>query len=73
MGRSEAPGTPPQLLTTILDAVYIDTKGHKSIVSVKAKPAFQAILRSAGIMTEEVGLITVNSLPSVVQRVSVRN
>jgi len=33
-----------QLLTTILDAVYIDMKGSKSIVSVKAKPAFQAVL-----------------------------
>ena len=33
-----------QLLTTILDAVYIDMKDQKSIVSVKAKPAFQAVL-----------------------------
>ena len=33
-----------QLLTTILDAVYIDMKGSKSIVSVKAKPVFQAVL-----------------------------
>ena len=33
-----------QLLTTILDAVYIDLKDKKSIVSVKAKPAFQAVL-----------------------------
>ena len=31
-------------MTTILDAVYIDMKGSKSIVSVKAKPAFQAVL-----------------------------
>ena len=34
-----------QLLTTILDAVYIDMKDKKSIVSVKAKPAFQAVFR----------------------------
>ena len=33
-----------QRLTTILDAVYIDLKGSKSIVSVKAKPAFQGVL-----------------------------
>ena len=33
-----------QLLTTILDAVYIDMKGSKSIVSVKAKPVFRAVL-----------------------------
>ena len=33
-----------QLLTTILNAVYIDLKGKKSIVSVKAKPAFRAVL-----------------------------
>jgi hypothetical protein len=33
-----------QLLTTILDAVYIDMKGSKSIVSAKAKPAFRAVL-----------------------------
>ena len=33
-----------QLLTTILDAVYIDLKDKKSIVSVKAKPVFQAVL-----------------------------
>ena len=33
-----------QLLTTILDAVYIDMKGSKAIVSVKAKPAFQGVL-----------------------------
>ncbi|MCH7972225.1 MAG: recombinase family protein, partial [Chloroflexi bacterium] len=36
-----------QLLTTILDAVYIDMKDKKSIVSVKAKPAFQAVLGMA--------------------------
>ena len=33
-----------QLLTMILDAVYIDMKYKKSIVSMKAKPAFQAVL-----------------------------
>ena len=33
-----------QLLTTVLDAVYIDMKDKKSIVSVKLKPAFQAVL-----------------------------
>ncbi|MCH8911272.1 MAG: hypothetical protein IH867_11130 [Chloroflexi bacterium] len=33
-----------QLLTTILDAVYIDLKGSKSVVSVKAKPAFNAVI-----------------------------
>ena len=33
-----------QLLTTILDAVYIDMKDRKSIISVKAKPAFQIVL-----------------------------
>ena len=33
-----------QLLTMILDAVYVDMKDKKSIVSVKAKPAFQAVL-----------------------------
>ena len=37
-----------QLLMTILDAVYIDLKGQKSIVSVKAKPAFQAMLEMNG-------------------------
>ena len=36
-----------QVLTTILDAVYIDMKDQKSIVSVKAKPAFRAVLRLA--------------------------
>ena len=36
-----------QLLTTILDAVYIDVKDRKAIVSVKAKPAFQAVLGMA--------------------------
>ena len=40
-----------QLLVTILDAVYIDMKGSKSIVSVKVKPAFQAVF----------GLVTPNS------------
>ena len=33
-----------QLLTTTLDAVYIDMKDKKSIVSVKVKPVFQAVL-----------------------------
>ena len=33
-----------QLLATILDAVYIDMKGSKSIVSVKLKPVFQAVV-----------------------------
>ena len=33
-----------QLLTTILDAVYIDMKDRKSIVSVKLKPTFQAVV-----------------------------
>ena len=33
-----------QLLTMTLDAVYIDMKGSKSIVSVKAKPVFRAVL-----------------------------
>ena len=33
-----------QLLSTILDAVYIDMKGSRSIVSVKAKPTFHVIL-----------------------------
>ena len=37
-----------QLLRTILDAVYIDMKDRKSIVSVKAKPAFRAVLGVAG-------------------------
>jgi len=37
-----------QLLTMILDAVYIDMKGSKSIVSVKAKPAFHAVLGVVG-------------------------
>ena len=32
------------MLTTILDAVYIDMKDRKSIVSVKAKPNFQGVL-----------------------------
>ena len=42
-GREPRPRNATQLLTTILDAVYIDMKGHKSIVSVKLKPAFQAV------------------------------
>ena len=33
-----------QLLTTVFDAIYIDMKGRKSIVSVKTKPVFQAAL-----------------------------
>ena len=33
-----------ELLTIILDAVYIDMKGSKSIVSVKWKPVVQAVL-----------------------------
>ena len=33
-----------QLLTTILDAVYVDMKDGKSIVSMKVKPAFDAVL-----------------------------
>ncbi|MCI0833795.1 MAG: hypothetical protein J4N66_03395 [Chloroflexi bacterium] len=33
-----------QLLTTIPDDVYIDMKNKKSIVSVKAKPAFRVVL-----------------------------
>ena len=37
-----------QLLTTVLDAVYIDMKDGKSIVSVKMKPAFQAVLGVVG-------------------------
>ena len=37
-----------QLLTTILDAVYIDMKGSKAIVSVKAKPVFRAVFGMAG-------------------------
>ena len=36
-----------QRLTTILDAVYIDMKDRKSIVSVKAKPVFRAVLGMA--------------------------
>ena len=35
------------LLFTILDAIYIDMKDEKTIVSVKAKPAFQAVLGMA--------------------------
>ena len=41
-----------QLLATVLDAVYIDTKGSKSIVSVKPKPAFQAVLGVVGLVVE---------------------
>ena len=37
-----------QLLTTIVDAVYIDMKDRKSIVSVTPKPAFQAVLGVIG-------------------------
>ena len=37
-----------QLLTMILDAVYIDMKARKSIALVKAKPAFRAVLWMAG-------------------------
>ncbi len=33
-----------RLLTTILDAVYIDMKDKKSIISVKAKPVFKDVL-----------------------------
>ena len=33
-----------QLLTTVLDAVCIDMRDRKSIVSVKTKPAFRAVL-----------------------------
>ncbi|MCH8909822.1 MAG: hypothetical protein IH867_03685, partial [Chloroflexi bacterium] len=38
-----------RLLTTILDAVYIDMKDRKSIVSLKAKPAFEAVVGLAGL------------------------
>ena len=38
-----------QLLTTILDAVYIDMKERKSIVSMKLKPAFQAVLEATSL------------------------
>ncbi len=37
-----------QLLATVLDAVYIDMKNSKSIVSVKAKPVFHAVLGATG-------------------------
>ena len=40
-----------QLLTTILDAVYIDMKGGMSIVSVKVKPAFHTVPGVAGFLT----------------------
>lgn len=33
-----------QPLTTVLDGVYVDLKASRSIVSVKAKPAFEVIL-----------------------------
>lgn len=36
-----------QLLTMILDAVYIDMKDKKSIVLVKVKPVFEAVLGAA--------------------------
>ena len=36
------------MLTTVLDAVYIDMKDRKAIVSVKAKPVFQGVLGVAG-------------------------
>ncbi len=49
-----------QLLTTILDAVYIDLKGSKSIVSVKVKPAFEVVL---GVST-----IDINSSVALVAR-----
>ena len=45
-----------QLLTTILDAVYIDMKDKRSIVSIKAKPAFQAVL---GLVTPNSTVVTV--------------
>ncbi|MBN4064110.1 recombinase family protein [Dehalococcoides mccartyi] len=37
-----------RLLTTVLDAVYVDLKGSRSIVSVKAKPAFKVVLGVTG-------------------------
>ena len=47
-----------QLLTTILDAVYIDMKDRKSIVSVKAKPAFRAVFDLSISETEIVSNLT---------------
>ena len=38
-----------QLLSTILDGVYIDVKDRKSIMSAKAKPAFEAVVGLAGL------------------------
>lgn len=44
-----------QLLTTILDGVYIDMKDRKSVVSVKAKPAFQVVLGCTKSVSNRIG------------------
>lgn len=47
-----------QLLTTILDAVYIDMEVRKSIVSVKAKPAFRMLFDFADLeLSHSVGAL----------------
>ena len=38
-----------KLLLTVLDAVYVDTRNSRSIVQVKPKPAFQALLEVANV------------------------
>ena len=48
-----------QLLTVILDAVYINMKDRKSIVSVKLKPVFQAVLGATSLdRVSDVALVT---------------
>ena len=42
-----------QILTTTLDVVYIDMNGCKSVVSLKAKRAFQAVIGVAALTTPE--------------------
>ena len=48
------------MLLAMLDAVYVDTKGRRAIVSIKPKAAFQALLEVAN-----APLMTADSWPTV--------
>ena len=56
-----------RLLLAMLDAVYVDTKGRRAIVSIKPKAAFHALFEVAN-----APLLTSDSWPTVGSKRSLR-
>ena len=56
-----------RLLLAMLDAVYVDTKGRRAIVSIKPKAAFHALVEVAN-----APLLTSDSWPTVGSKRSLR-